>query len=31
MPLEDWPKFWKHGQWNELRAPDVSRQASQER
>ena len=20
MPLEDWPKFWKHGQWNELRA-----------
>ena len=18
--LEDWPKFWKHGQWNELRA-----------
>jgi hypothetical protein len=20
MPLEQWPKFWKHGQWNELRA-----------
>ena len=20
MPLEEWPKFWKHGQWNELRA-----------
>jgi hypothetical protein len=20
MPLEDWPKFWRHGQWNELRA-----------
>ena len=20
MPLEDWPTFWKHGQWNELRA-----------
>ena len=19
MPLEDWPKFWKHGQWNEPR------------
>jgi hypothetical protein len=20
MTVEDWPKFWKHGQWNELRA-----------
>ena len=20
MPLEEWPKFWRHGQWNELRA-----------
>ena len=20
MPLEEWPKFWQHGQWNELRA-----------
>ena len=20
MPLEKWPEFWKHGQWNELRA-----------
>jgi len=20
MKLEEWPKFWKHGQWNELRA-----------
>ena len=20
MPLEDWPKCWRHGQWNELRA-----------
>jgi hypothetical protein len=20
MKMEDWPKFWKHGQWNELRA-----------
>jgi len=20
MPLEDWPKFWRHGQWNDLRA-----------
>lgn len=20
MPLEQWPEFWRHGQWNELRA-----------
>ena len=20
MPAEEWPKFWQHGQWNELRA-----------
>lgn len=20
MPVEEWPKFWRHGQWNELRA-----------
>ncbi len=20
MSAEDWPKFWKHGEWNELRA-----------
>ncbi len=20
MPLAEWPRFWKHGQWNELRA-----------
>jgi hypothetical protein len=20
MPLGEWPKFWRHGQWNELRA-----------
>ena len=20
MTPEDWPKFWKHGEWNELRA-----------
>jgi hypothetical protein len=25
MPLEDWPKFWKHGQWNELRARIVGK------
>ena len=20
MPTGDWPQFWKHGEWNELRA-----------
>jgi hypothetical protein len=24
MPLEDWPKFWRHGQWNQLRARIVA-------